>query len=302
MRTYAILTGILIHKFFSIFYPAECELTVNFCEYKLTQIKKVLEPQLINLGFNIMYYYSCLQICFNKIKLMVSPLLKNDTQNQNPKQKTKFFSIYKDGGIVSQSFIDNDILDELIKIYGESNNNYLLIISQENPDSKQINKIHYTYFPKSIEDYKHSNIRFFSIELTYNDETYQIELINNKHNHYIVSNILDKHFFQYYLTTVLKVNVDNNSFNYNVSIIDHNVNIIHLTPNDYLIIKEDSYEIVKTNVTKTNSDDNIGLVYNNDNNKDKDNDKDKNTEKIDDKSNSSPDNYNKNDKEQLLYE
>ena len=69
-----------------------------------------------------------------------------------------------------------------------------------------------------------------------------------------------------------------------------------------MIIKEDSYEIVKTNVTKTNSDDNIGLVYNNDNNKDKDNDKDKNTEKIDDKSNSSPDNYNKNDKEQLLYE
>ena len=276
MRTYAILTGILIHKFFSIFYPAECELTVNFCEYKLTQIKKVLEPHLINLGFNIMYYYSCLQIRFNKIKLMVSPLLKNDTQNQNPKQKTKFFSIYKDGGIVSQSFIDNDILDELIKIYGESNNNYLLIISQENPDSKQINKIHYTYFPKSIEDYKH--------------------------NHYIVSNILDKHFFQYYLTNVLKVSVDNNSFNYNVSIIDHNVNIIHLTPNDYLIIKEDSYEIVKTNVKKTNSDANIGLVYNNDNNKDKDNDKDKNTEKIDDKSNSSPDNYNKNDKEQLLYE
>ena len=233
---------------------------------------------------------------------MVSPLLKNDTQNQNPKQKTKFFSIYKDGGIVSQSFIDNDILDELIKIYGESNNNYLLIISQENPDSKQINKIHYTYFPKSIDDYKLSKLRFFSIELTYNDEIYQIELINNKHNHYIVSNILDKHFFQYYLTTVLKVNVDNNSFNYNVSIIDHNVNIIHLTPNDYLIINEDSYEIVKTNVKKTNSDNNIGLVYNNDNNKNKDNDNDKNTEEIDDKSNSSPDNYNKNDKEQLLYE
>ena len=67
-----------------------------------------------------------------------------------------------------------------------------------------------------------------------------------------------------------------------------------------MIIKEDSYEIVKTNVKKTNSDANIGLVYNNDNNKDKD--KDKDTEKIDNKSNSSPDNYNKNDKEQLLYE
>ena len=58
MRTYAILTGILIHKFFSIFYPAEYELTVNYCEYKLTQIKEVLEPHLINLGFNMMYYYT----------------------------------------------------------------------------------------------------------------------------------------------------------------------------------------------------------------------------------------------------
>lgn len=243
-RTYAILTGFFIHQVFCIFYPAEYEIAVNYCIYKLNQIKDFLEPHLIRASFNVIYYYSCLQICFNKLQLMVSPLLKND--KQKPNQKTKILSVYNDGDIISQTVIDNDILNELIKIYGETQNDNLFIFSEENPDSKQINKIHHTYLPKSIEDYKHSKLRFFSIELTYADKTHQIELINDKHNHYIVNNILNEQFFKYYLTNILEVSIDNNPFNYNVSIIDHNVNIINLTPNDYLIIKEDTYEIVNS--------------------------------------------------------
>ena len=38
-RTYAILTGFFIHQVFCIFYPAEYEIAVNYCIYKLNQIK-----------------------------------------------------------------------------------------------------------------------------------------------------------------------------------------------------------------------------------------------------------------------
>ena len=64
----------------------------------------------------------------------------------------------------------------------------------------QKNKIHYTYFPKSIDDYKLSKLRFFSIELTYNDEIYQIELINN------IKTIYNKPSFYYQLHLTFTIN------------------------------------------------------------------------------------------------
>ena len=45
----------------------------------------------------------------------------------------------------------------------------------------------------------------------------------------------------------MEIDIDYNNFDYTVTIIDHNVNLIKLTPNDYLIIKKDDYEIKTIN-------------------------------------------------------
>ena len=49
---------------------------------------------------------------------------------------------------------------------------------------------------------------------------------------------------EYYLINVLNIEIDKNTFDYKLSVIDHNVNIVELTQNDSLIIKENNYELI----------------------------------------------------------
>jgi hypothetical protein len=132
-------------------------------------------------------------------------------------------------------FIEEDLSKE--KCYD------LLILSDKKENSNCINKIHYTEFPKTTE-YINSNIKFFSMELSYNNNSYSIELKNNDHDHYIVNNILNKNFFKYYVINKLNVEIKEDNFDYTVSIIDHNVNIIEMNSTSQLLIKEMDYELI----------------------------------------------------------
>ena len=125
----------------------------------------------------------------------------------------------------------------------EENRYDLLIISDKICETTCVNKIHYTCIPLSPE-YTQSNLKFISILITHNNnKTHQIELKTENYNHYIVNNILNKYFFMYYLINILNIEINNDNFDYKISLIDHNVNVIELTPKDYIIIKENDYEI-----------------------------------------------------------
>ena len=93
-------------------------------------------------------------------------------------------------------------------------------------------------------EYINSNIKFFSMVLLYNNNSYPIELKNNNHDHYIVNNILNKIFFKYYVINNLNVEIKEDNFDYTVSIIDHNVNIIEMNSTSQLLIKEMDYELI----------------------------------------------------------
>jgi phosphoenolpyruvate-protein kinase (PTS system EI component) len=62
----------------------------------------------------------------------------------------------------------------------------------------------------------------------------------------MVNNKINSDFYKYYLKNNLNIQIEpnNNIFDYKVVVLDHNVNIIELTPNDELIIKENDYEII----------------------------------------------------------
>jgi hypothetical protein len=92
--------------------------------------------------------------------------------------------------------------------------------------------------------YDVSNIKFISVNLTYNSTVYPIELKTDNYNHYIVNNVLNIDFFRYYLTNVLKIQIEDD-FEYKVSIIDQDANFIDLYTHDILVIKENNYEIKK---------------------------------------------------------
>jgi len=260
MIIYLALSAILIKQVYSFLYPTDYEIIVDIIKNRVNNLKEDLEPQMMSLGYNLLYYYSLAQIYFNKFITIVSPhisvlwialinFLRENKLIDNPKNVT-LVEIYKGGQIVNNITITQHNTYNLLNIIGEPINkdDYdFIIITEKNIDNKQHDKIHYTELPQLLEDYKYSNIRFFALDLTYKNETHSIELLNEKGNHYIVNNVLNKEFFTYYLTNVLNTEIDKNNFDYKVALVDHNVNMVELTPNEYLIINEDNYEVKKIN-------------------------------------------------------
>ena len=131
---------------------------------------------------------------------------------------------------------------EFIKLECNKHNYSGLVLMDKNTETKCVNNVFYTSFPTTF-DYKLSNISFMSIELEHENKIHSINLKNNKYNYYIVNNCLNKMFFKYYIKNVLKTQINTDTFDYKLSIIDNNVNIITLLPNQYILILEDDYQI-----------------------------------------------------------
>lgn len=273
------LTSVVVKNVYCYLYPVEYETMLTICKNKINTFKENVETQIISVSYNLIYYYSSTQIYLNKITRFVSPyvskivkMIKESCKEETSKKDTqgidRIVRIYKGHHIcipyvaynstyISDSpFLCDNQIDNLLKKYGDNLDNVIfdLIIVSLNNVNLQTNQILYTNTKmiRSFDDYTISNIMFFAVELTYKDEIFSIELNNEEYNYYIVNNVLNKTFFKYYLTIVLKVVIDYNNFDYIVNIIDHNVKIIELTPNDYLIIKKDDYEIKTINTVLEN--------------------------------------------------
>jgi hypothetical protein len=91
-----------------------------------------------------------------------------------------------------------------------------------------------------------STIAFVHLEINYNSKTYTIELKNDNHNYYIVGNALDKDFFKHYLSDILKVSIDKGyeEFNYIITLMDHNVNMLSLNQNQTILIEKNGYKVL----------------------------------------------------------
>jgi hypothetical protein len=112
--------------------------------------------------------------------------------------------------------------------------------------------VFYEKIPKNI-DYKVSKIKFISIELDYNNNKYLIELKTSDKNYYIVNNYLNELFFKYYIKNILNLSVNQNNFDYSVTIIDNDANIIYLLPHQSIKINENNYEIFPVENTDLNN-------------------------------------------------
>ena len=249
MLFYLTLTAIFLLSNACLIYQVDYEQIENIFENQINN----LNISIMCLGYNLVYCYSLAQIKYNKIKNVVSTLTNtmiNTLINSSKitilkKENIYTITTYDSGSKVNELILNlNDSLD-IVSWKLENKDNFdLIIVSDKKDGSEQINYIHYTEFPQILDDYKHSTIKFFSVELEYKDTIHSIELTNENYNHYIVNNVLNKHFFKYYLINVLNIEIDKNTFDYKLSVIDHNVNIVELTQNDSLIIKENNYELI----------------------------------------------------------
>lgn len=207
------------------------------------KLTEKITPLMISLCYNCIYIYSLCNIKFNIVKNTIN------------RQFMLLWSYLKENKIIINTFILIDANgNEINEIMSYKNNvefielackpyNYSgLFLIDKNIETECVNNVFYTNFPTTF-DYKISKISFMSIELEYENKIYSINLKNNKYNYYIVNNCLNQTFLKYYIKKILKIPINENKFDYKLSIIDNNVNFITLLPNQYILIMEDDYKI-----------------------------------------------------------
>jgi hypothetical protein len=204
------------------------------------------------------------------------PLLKS---NSTQKSKNNVcVSFYNNTALIKNAIYNNDSQSETLDLNlfmknEEPMNHNLIIMSllakqQQEPDSqqrtdtqqgtRQYDKIIFTISDNknidftNVTQYEVSNIKFIAINLTHNNNTYQIQLKTPEYNFYIVDNIIGATFFKYYLVNILKVinnDLDSN-FTYSLDIMDHNVNMFTLNEKQSVIFKKDNYNLLQSNITR----------------------------------------------------
>jgi hypothetical protein len=244
----AIFTTIIISEICKFFYPKSLEEIMKIGEDQFNDFCSTMNHVFIVLGYNAIYYFSCCQIYFNKIKMLVTYLyntITNYTGSVNSQKPSQEFTIkICNNGNLLQEFVIHKLYDtrEEVNITDELKNiyNYDLILMNDNKNNvKCLDK---TYNLINLV-YRMSSVKFMAMEIWYNNNTYSICLKNENENYYIVGNIFNKDFFKYYLTNKLEVQINNDIFDYKLNIIDNNVNLIELLPNQIIIIGENDYEI-----------------------------------------------------------
>ena len=219
----------------------------NYINNLNTKLKEKITQLMVTLCYNSLYLFSLCSIKFNTIhRQFMSYLKKNKILTEEI--INTLVLIDKNGNEINK-ILKNNI--EFIKLTCEKHNYSGLFLMDKNVETECVNNVFYTSFPTTF-DYKISKISFMSIELEHENKIYSINLKNNKYNYYIINNCLNQTFFKYYIKNILKIPINETKFDYKVTIIDNNVNIITLLPNQYILIREDDYEIhfLENNIDK----------------------------------------------------
>lgn len=229
-------------------------INLNIIVEKLSSIKE--NPLIIQGCYNLLYGFSLCQIQFNKIKNSIEPTITLLTISVDKYLKDK--GLLKELPIQTVILIDkngrqiNDTLiltnNDLKKYIEMDVSNLILLDKNKNKDY-----VNYIFFDNLLEDvfvfdYKESNINFFNIELEHNNKTYNIILKDSTFNYYIVNNSLNQIFFEYYIKNVLKIDINVDFIDYKVTIIDQNVNVFTLLPNQSIRFYENEYTINQDNI------------------------------------------------------
>lgn len=224
-------------------------LSIFLCIYipeKFKLITNLLQELGIKIAYNIIYFYSVCQIKCNQLYNFTLPYLKKynifsfmpdsleTSSTSNPEveiydlitNKTVFEGEY------SEAFDEMKLNNKMDKI---------IIISHPSCINK---KILYELEPlnKELEE---SEISFIALYLNYNNARYHINLKTDKYNYYLVGNVINKLFLQYYINSALNHTnfVIDDTKPYSLELMDHEVNMIYLDIEDSIIIEKNGYHI-----------------------------------------------------------
>lgn len=205
---------------------------------QINLIKNILQNIGIKLAYNIIYFYGVCQIKCNQLYNYILPSLK----------KYNIFSFIKDEAKTEVILFDVSNNTVLKKEYDETFlkmeflNPVVIIISHSSNINK---KILYDIEPEICNQFDPSDITFIALYLNYNDVRYHINLKTDTYNYYLVGNVINRLFLQYYINVILNnINfVIDDEKSYSLELMDHEVNMIYLDINQSIIIEKNGYHI-----------------------------------------------------------
>jgi hypothetical protein len=214
---------------------------------------------IVNISYNAIYLYSKGQILFKKLFKYLNTVVEKypqlklmlDGVNEFCNKETPSLDLIeyvKNGEVIGNySFNSNDT---------HPDNFDFIVISYHTKDREKEKDIYkkILYSNSLIQKpdeiiYEVSDIQFILVEFNINDETFVINMKDNKRNYYLVDNKIDLKFMLYYVNKYYSEKIDIKNLNMNkvinnfyIKIIDNNVNIVKITkPDDFIILKKDGY-------------------------------------------------------------
>lgn len=185
--------------------------------------------------YNVIYYFSVCQIKFNKLYTYIdNQFLKLCKDKDNNKITVQYY--------INGKLQFSEIIKER-KVIDSSFTNYDLLIVSENGLSRVVTKSS-SFNIGTVVEAKESKTKFIALTIIYNGEKYPIYLKEDNYNYYVINNVIDKAFLQFYLVNSLNLDIDIRNFSYQLEIIDNDVNIKIIDDVNHVILNEDGYTIV----------------------------------------------------------
>lgn len=208
---------------------------MDYIDNIVTQFK----PFLLRTCFDALRLYSICEIKYNKLCQYIVPIIThyinylNDLLifKENDKQWSEEDSAFikRDGINVLKLFDANGGIIKELFLVGK------IIINES---------LNYSYDKLTNREIKPSSIKFMMVELEYENNKYMIELNTSDFNFYIENNILDKTFFAFYMKHILHIEINEETFDYKILLLDNNISMFTLHKEQSIIIGENSYDIL----------------------------------------------------------
>ena len=226
-----------------LFYKSCTVILITQIIKEIHENREYYKQEGINIIFSMLHYYSKCETLYN---LYIKSYVEYIYNLLYIEKKIPIYSsieFYSEGVLINKDNITKEENISLLKNEYEPEK-YDLIIYNDYNTLKLINKVCYYEFPDKL-IYEQSLVKFLSLTLVYNKESFEILLINDKYNYYIVNNIIDKKFLYYYLYYVCKYYklCKFEDFTYQLILVDNNVNIKTLNETQSLNIGKNNYQI-----------------------------------------------------------
>jgi hypothetical protein len=258
---YTFLSAYTLHNIFKITTPKEyskCkEYLTNKCHQILEQIETNITPRIMTFTYNIVYGYSMGELLYNKYyqsihqyisnmqNLVINFLHDNHIVNRNRFIVNTKIAFYNKGILEAIQHYDkyiNDLSADEINLVEPLNYDLVEVTDLSQKNNSKINIMIFKTCPEKI-ICEPCNTEFMLITLKWNIIQNYIRLKTDNMTYYMVNNIIDNVFLRYYMMNILKVPEISDDFQYDLEIIDHEVNQLYLSSNKGIILEKDGYKI-----------------------------------------------------------